>query len=148
MVALPEAHDTELGADALDAYRACLRLEKKAATEHDAMHARLLGYLILHAPIPTRRQEIVKEVHSCNQDHGALSQLGEAFLNYFIRPCKLSADIICRKQAELEIQLNETHCARQRLRMIALLFRSIKSRWICWIKSPSRRRSTQMQKIK
>ncbi|KAK0436852.1 uncharacterized protein EV420DRAFT_1589940, partial [Desarmillaria tabescens] len=31
---------------------------------------------------------IVKVIHSCAQDHAKLSQLGQTFLNYFIRPFK------------------------------------------------------------
>jgi hypothetical protein len=51
------------------------------------MLARILGYLIIYSPSDAARKEVVKLIHSCNNDYASLSELGSMFLDYFIRPC-------------------------------------------------------------
>ncbi|KAK0435688.1 uncharacterized protein EV420DRAFT_1592662 [Desarmillaria tabescens] len=78
-----------LNENGISAYNICLEFEKSAPAGSVAlMHARILGYLIIHSPSPSARHEVVKVIHSCAQDHAKLSQLGQTFLNYFIRPFK------------------------------------------------------------
>ena len=90
MSALPSVKEIKLDhlPNALSAYNVCLAFEKEATTEQIRLHARILGYLILHAPSSTALAEIVKVIHSCAQDHKTLSDLGESFLIRFIRPCE------------------------------------------------------------
>ena len=94
MTALPPAGSEQVGnlePNALSAYNFCLDFECAAAakTDIDAIRARVLGYLILHAPSIHARHEVVKVIHSCAQNYDALSELGDSFIDYFIRPCKL-----------------------------------------------------------
>ncbi|KAK2461245.1 hypothetical protein APHAL10511_006772 [Amanita phalloides] len=90
MPALPSVKEIKLDhlPNALSAYNVCLAFEKEANTEQSRLHARILGYLIIHAPSSTALAEIVKVIHSCAQDHKTLSGLGESFLIWFIRPFK------------------------------------------------------------
>ena len=74
--------------DALGAYNVCLALERNATTNENHIHARILGYLILHAPSLIACAEIVGLIHSYGQDENALLELGEHFLLYFICPCE------------------------------------------------------------
>jgi hypothetical protein len=94
MTALPPASSKQVGnlePNALSAYNVCLDFECAAAakTDIDTIRARVLGYLILHAPSIHARHEVVKVIHSCAQNYDALSELGDSFIDYFIRPCKL-----------------------------------------------------------
>ena len=86
---LPLANDAGLDdiPDALGAYNVCLTLERNATTNENRIHARILGYLILHAPSSIARAEIVGLIHSYSQDENLL-ELGEHFLLYFICPCE------------------------------------------------------------
>jgi len=52
------------------------------------MKARILGYLIIYSPSATARHEVIKVIHSCNNDYASLSALGTTFLVYYIRPFK------------------------------------------------------------
>jgi hypothetical protein len=83
MPALPSARDITSKLDhqpnALSAYNVCLAFEKEATTEQSRLHARILGYLVLHAPSLNALAEIVKVIHTCAQDHNTLSELGELF---------------------------------------------------------------------
>ena len=90
---LPPANNSEaaqLGPNALSAYKVCLAFQQKFTEEILIIHARILGYLILHAPNLNVRHEIVKEIHSCNNDFELLSKLGQSFIDYYICPCKYS----------------------------------------------------------
>ncbi|KAK7030885.1 hypothetical protein VNI00_013995 [Paramarasmius palmivorus] len=89
---LPSAAETRLSGNALSAYNVCLGLEKiaKDRTEKERIQARVLGYLIIHAPSPTATSELLNVIHSCSNDHDKLFKLGEAFINYYIRPFKKS----------------------------------------------------------
>ena len=66
-------------ASALSAYKMCSGLERTATTDGGRMYARILGYLILHAPSAIARAKIVHVVHSYAQDEQTLSVLGEYF---------------------------------------------------------------------
>lgn len=83
----PEA--SQLGPNELSAYRVCLTFQHQA-TAKALIHARILGYLILHAPTENARHEVVKTIHSCNNDFFLLSKLGQSFIDYYIRPCTFS----------------------------------------------------------
>jgi hypothetical protein len=94
MTALPPAGSEQVGnlePNALSTYNVCLDFECAAAakTDIDAIRARVLGYLILHAPSIHARHEVIKVIHSCAQKYDTLSELGQYFIDYFIRPCKL-----------------------------------------------------------
>ena len=95
-VALPLAEQTNMVDDephVLGAYNIILDFERNAKTNKDVLHARILGYLILHAPSIHARHEMVRVIHSCGQNHDTLSELGESFFYLYIRPCKLSTGI-------------------------------------------------------
>ncbi|KAF8227805.1 hypothetical protein L208DRAFT_1365677 [Tricholoma matsutake] len=88
---LPPADRSEaaqLGLNALSAYRVCLAFQQQVTEKPLITHARILGYLILHAPTENARHEIVKAIHSCNNDFNVLSKLGQSFIDYYIRPFK------------------------------------------------------------
>lgn len=91
--ALPSdaAERHRLGQDASRAYHVCQYFEERAMADnnvHDVMHARILGYLIIHSPSLTARGEVVKLIHSCNNNRAIISALASTFLDYFIRPCE------------------------------------------------------------
>jgi hypothetical protein len=91
MTALPPAGSEKVGnlePNALSAYNICLDFERATKTDIDTIRARVLGYLILHAPSIHARHEVIKVIHSCAQNYDALSELGHSFIDYFIRPCK------------------------------------------------------------
>ncbi|EPQ61155.1 hypothetical protein GLOTRDRAFT_109333 [Gloeophyllum trabeum ATCC 11539] len=74
--------------NAVSAYNVCLRFEESVSTKQDTeriISARILGYLLLHPSSHGSLSEIVKEIHSCSEDYDALHNLGQAFLDYFIR---------------------------------------------------------------
>ena len=50
--------------------------------------ARLLGYLLIHAPTPHGRDVLAREITSCTDD-AALFELAKLYLNHFIRCCEL-----------------------------------------------------------
>ncbi|KAK0442704.1 uncharacterized protein EV420DRAFT_1074311 [Desarmillaria tabescens] len=78
-----------LDANYTSAYETCLEFEKSAPANSDALiHARILGYLIIHSPSRTVLHEVVKAIQSCTGDYSELSQLGQIFIDYFIRPFK------------------------------------------------------------
>ncbi|KAG9225746.1 hypothetical protein CCMSSC00406_0007756 [Pleurotus cornucopiae] len=77
--------------NAISAYNICFDLEQSASTPINNKHliaARVLGYLILHAPSHHALAEVVKTIHSCRQNNLTLYALGEAFIVWFIRPFK------------------------------------------------------------
>ncbi|KAK7037503.1 hypothetical protein VNI00_010995 [Paramarasmius palmivorus] len=88
MTALPKATETQLTGNVLSAYNVCLELEEIAEdkTEKERIQARVLGYLIIHAPNAV--SELLRVIHSCNNEPDKLFKLGECFINYFIRPFK------------------------------------------------------------
>lgn len=87
----PEA--MQLGSSELSAYRVCLDFQENVTEPTRIIYARVLGYLILYAPNQSARAEITKVIHSCSHGFEALSELGQSFLDYYIRPCKFSFGI-------------------------------------------------------
>ncbi|KAF9053841.1 hypothetical protein BDZ89DRAFT_296010 [Hymenopellis radicata] len=94
MTALPALANTQLDpttANVVSAYNVCLTFQTWADARDDPsalIHARVLGYLILHTTArPHALVEVVNAIHSCGQDFHQLSRLGESFIDYFIRPC-------------------------------------------------------------
>lgn len=93
---LPPENSDELktlSPNELSAYIVCLTFQEQVAEETNIIHARLLGYLILHAPNQIARSEMVRAIHSCEGDFGRLSELGQLYINCFIRACKSSFGI-------------------------------------------------------
>jgi hypothetical protein len=91
--ALPSdvAERHHLGSDATSAYNVCRDFEGRAMDKNnlrDIMHVRILGYLIIYSPSPIARGEVIKVIHSCDNDYATLSALGSSFVDYFIRPCE------------------------------------------------------------
>lgn len=84
---LPDLPPIEVDTNAQIAYDVCLGYQT-VAHDQGLMHARLLGYLIIHAPSTTARDEIVKLIDSCQEQEASLSELANVFIDYFIRPCK------------------------------------------------------------
>lgn len=102
---LSSLSDSQLGLNRLSPYRifrtlglqsfplhSCSRtnhvvrsLEINPKTDRDALHARVLGYTIIHAPSV---QVTVGEVLLCRNDSDTLSILGGHIIQYFIRTCK------------------------------------------------------------
>jgi hypothetical protein len=63
--ALPHTDDATQVSDPFSAYNLCLDFERNGAkAENDIMHARVLGYLILHAASQAldARHEVAKEI--------------------------------------------------------------------------------------
>jgi hypothetical protein len=90
MPALPPIENLEsvgLHPNVTSAYNVCVDFESWATTEQSRIHARVLGYLIIHAPSVTAAHEVAKLIHSCAHDFQTLSDLG-SFIEYFIRTCK------------------------------------------------------------
>ncbi|KAL0959553.1 hypothetical protein HGRIS_011267 [Hohenbuehelia grisea] len=92
-VPLPVPTDVEhkfahLPANFRSAYRVCRDFEAFSLTSKNSqsiISARVLGYLLLHAPSDQALAEVVATIHSCNADHDSLHSLGDAFVNWFIR---------------------------------------------------------------
>jgi hypothetical protein len=83
-VPLPPVEQTNIVNDepnVLGAYNVILDFEHNAKTNKDALHARILGYLILHAPSIHARHEMVRVIRSCGQNQDTLSELGECFFH-------------------------------------------------------------------
>lgn len=94
-VPLPPANEAKLcDLPALSAYNICLALENVATSDDSRIHARILGYLILHAPSSIARAEIVNVIHSYAQDENTLLALGEHFLLHLICPCKFAISFL------------------------------------------------------
>jgi len=85
------------------AYTICLNLEKgileetkssKMAERHSERRllvlCRILGFLLLYIPTDVGRENVAHEIQICGKDRESLLQLGEMYLDHFIRPCMLS----------------------------------------------------------
>ncbi|KAJ3818402.1 hypothetical protein F5880DRAFT_1248061 [Lentinula raphanica] len=96
-----------LESDPLNAYDICLEFERKAVATNaykEVMYARILGYLVLYAPLDTALREMSHVIHNCSPrfsdsssksafslrdgDFEKLAKIGETFLLFFIRPCE------------------------------------------------------------
>lgn len=72
------------------AYRRCRDFEIYAISNENVqaiISARVLGYLILYAPSTKAATAVAKSINSLCGDYLILFQLGQAFINYLIRPC-------------------------------------------------------------
>ncbi|KAK0215357.1 hypothetical protein EDD85DRAFT_798662 [Armillaria nabsnona] len=79
---LPVETTKDLNGNGISAHDVCLQFEKSAPPDNVVLiHARILGYMIIHSPSSAARHEVVK-------DHAKMSQPGQTFINYFIRPFK------------------------------------------------------------
>lgn len=58
------------------AYRICLDVERAATNDQDTINARVLGYLIIHAPSAMARSEVITAIVSCQESHDRLFDLG------------------------------------------------------------------------
>jgi hypothetical protein len=72
-------------ANALSAYERCYNFQENSEASRES--ARILGYMILYAPSPNAEHEIVKQIHSC-QNNVALKDLALYYRDNFIKPCK------------------------------------------------------------
>ena len=84
--------------DVLRAYNVILDFERSVKTPTDTMHARVLGFLTIHAPSIQARHAIVREIDSCGHDFVSLSLLGLHFIFYLIRPCEWTTRITQRNK--------------------------------------------------
>jgi len=73
------------------AYDRCLDFESRASDSASRLSplvcARILGYMIIHAPVKTGRVWISEQIMKCGDDE-ALERLGEFFCDHFIRVCE------------------------------------------------------------
>ncbi|KAJ7576913.1 hypothetical protein C8J56DRAFT_375615 [Mycena floridula] len=73
------------------AYASCLSYEHAASDIAslgrwtDVIAARLLGYLIIHAPIATGRDNICREINDCQNVHQDLNRLAVLYRDCFVR---------------------------------------------------------------
>ncbi|KIK64646.1 hypothetical protein GYMLUDRAFT_39659 [Collybiopsis luxurians FD-317 M1] len=88
---LPSFMTAGLQGNALQAYKTCLVFERYAdGDDIQVLYARILGYLMLHAPSSFSSEEISKTISACGKDFDELSQLGKTFLDFLIWPFKRS----------------------------------------------------------
>jgi hypothetical protein len=97
--ALPSdaAKHHHLSQDASRAYDICRDFEEHAMINNNVrniMHTRILGYLIIVSPSLTAQGEVVKLIHSCNNNVVTLSALASTFLDYYICPCEKYAQTL------------------------------------------------------
>jgi hypothetical protein len=72
----------------ISAYNVCIDFERNPSTDQSRIRARVLGYLIIHAPSLAAVHEVALVIHSCSHDFQKLFDLGDIFINYFVRICK------------------------------------------------------------
>jgi len=72
----------------------CISFEKRVArptyqppAPAPLVCARLLGYMMVHAPIASGRENIANEILACINDT-ALANLAKFYINHFLRCCK------------------------------------------------------------
>jgi len=75
-----------------DAYKACLNMERygkgfPACGPSAPICARLLGYMLLHAPTEIGHNNIANEVFDCH-NFGELCQVACKYINNFLRCCE------------------------------------------------------------
>jgi hypothetical protein len=81
------------GTQASQAYTTCLTLEAGFPQVNwsgppTVVCARLLGYLIIHAPTVSGRTDVANEINSCNNDEEKLHMLAQFYINHFLRVCE------------------------------------------------------------
>jgi hypothetical protein len=82
------------GSPAHQAYATCKLLENSFPLLNQnfgpstSVCARLLGYLIIHAPTPGGHINITNEINSCNEDGEKLHILAQFYINHFLRVCE------------------------------------------------------------
>ena len=81
------------GTPARQAYTTCLTLEASFPLVNwsgppTVVCARLLGYLIVHAPTIHGRTDVANEINSCNNDEEKLHVLAQFYINHFLRVCE------------------------------------------------------------
>lgn len=133
MVSLPPATQSniaDLGPNALCAFNGILDFERNVKTSKDALHARMIGYLILHAPSSDARHEVIRVIDLCNQTHDTLSGLGQYLLDHFIRPCELSIRITWRNELNRNFQSSNSKNTRQSFQKIPVLLHAMMRRWV------------------
>jgi len=112
---LPSGAADGLGKEARCTYDICRGFEQRAIVKDDdscgAMHARILGYLIIYSPSVSAHNELINAIHSCNDDDVSLSALGSMFLDYYICPFKRrtptdsSRSSICETEEEMQEEM-------------------------------------------
>ncbi|KAF9243948.1 hypothetical protein BU15DRAFT_42482 [Melanogaster broomeanus] len=66
-----------------------LQFEEFAKDDKELVHARILGYLIIHGPSDEARKTVAREVNSCDGDETRLGKLGQFYVEHYIRGCGL-----------------------------------------------------------
>ena len=97
MTALPSVVHTQFqpSSEHYDAYVRCYNFElitpidAPAGYFSERVAARLLGYLLIHAPTSDGQDALAREITSCT-DNVALFELAKLYMNDFIRCCELS----------------------------------------------------------
>ncbi|KAF9233591.1 hypothetical protein BU15DRAFT_90278 [Melanogaster broomeanus] len=92
MTALPRQHELDRRINCLPfvtrAYPMILQLEQSAKDNRELVHARTLGYLIIHGPSDEARKTVAREVNSCDGDEIRLGNLGRSYVEHYIRGFK------------------------------------------------------------
>ncbi|KAF9240960.1 hypothetical protein BU15DRAFT_87516 [Melanogaster broomeanus] len=92
MTALPRQHELDLHINHLPlvdrAYSMILQFEQSAKSDKELVHARILGYLIIHGPSDDARETVAREVDSCHGDETKLGNLGQFYVEHYIRGFK------------------------------------------------------------
>src|ERR1700735_2285586 len=81
------------GTPAHQAYTTCQTLEAGVPLVNwsgppTSVRARLLGYLIIHAPTVAGHTDVTNEINSCNNDEEKLHTLAQFYINHFLRICE------------------------------------------------------------
>ena len=82
----------DAGTPTHQAYETCRTLEAGPTPANwcgppTVVCARLLGYIIIHAPTEEGRTNITNEINSCNDDNMTLHRLAKFYVGHFLRPC-------------------------------------------------------------
>lgn len=75
------------------AYTSCILLESSFLLVNwsgplTLVSARLLGYLIIHAPTHSGHTYIMNEINSCNDNQEKLQTLAQFYINNFLHVCE------------------------------------------------------------
>jgi hypothetical protein len=82
-------YDANAQASWYHAYSICLQIEGSSTNADTTVNARLLGYLILEAPVDEGRHYLCAEILECSNDDAAFHKLATMYRNHFLRFCKL-----------------------------------------------------------